>query len=463
MLFDGAGRYAFTARELAQWPWRTWQQNAAGLATSLAGYLPAPLWCFYAAGLALPLVTRDRRDATLAGWCLVLLGSTLLVNRVFYFRYYVPGAVAGLLLCARALWLTGAGVEHAFNRLRTPWSCWFHRDFGLRTSDFRLGFVLLCCAVAPSASLLWALWHDPRFAALPAGPHGDRQQYVLSQEAGWEADRVAGFLRAQATAQDIVVLLTPLNANMRAWVGSQLLDLPHARVVLRTLDQTPLEQIISLEPESDVRRFALSGGAVYVAVSEWSGSPNAQPLVEDEHQPATLVADYPRPDMPWRQRVYQLHFPREIEQQRFETPPTFGEHIALLGYDLEPPAPAAGATQSVTLYWRTDRRLVSPYAVFLHLVSKDSDADKRAQHDGEPNGGRSPTTRWQPGAVVEDASELTLPAATECGSYRLLVGLYDRVTLQRLPAAGNGLPVADDAVQLQTVEPAGCPMAAPRD
>ena len=48
-------------------------------------------------------------------------------------------------------------------------------------------------------------------------------------------------------------------------------------------------------------------------------------------------------------------------------------------------------------------------------------------------------------------------------SYRLLVGLYDRVTLQRLPAAGNGLPVADDAVQLQTVEPAGCPMAAPRD
>jgi hypothetical protein len=308
--------------------------------------------------------------------------------------------------------------------------------------------------------LIWDLWHDPWTAALPAGTRSDRQQYVLSQEAGWGADQAAGFLLAQAAAQDIVVMVTPLNANMRAWVGSQLLYRPHVQVVLRNLDQPPLEQILALEPSNDLRRFAVGGGAVFVAVSEWSGSASAQPLVEDDHQPASLVADYARPDLPWRQRVYQLHFPREGAQVRFETPPTFGGHISLLGYDLQPPSAAAGVTQHVTLYWRTDQALTSRYVVFLHLVAADSDAVKRAQHDAEPDGGHSPTDRWRPGDIIQDRSDLALPAGAGCGVSRVLVGLYDRQTLQRLPVAGNGLPAAGDAVQLQTIEPSGCASAA---
>jgi hypothetical protein len=163
---------------------------------------------------------------------------------------------------------------------------------------------------------------------------------------------------------------------------------------------------------------------------------------------------------------------------RLARPPAFGPagEIALLGYDLEPPAAAgADATREVTLYWQARRRPGRSYTVFVHALAPGPGGRLVAQHDGVPGDGARPTDRWRPGAVVPDRHQLALPAPPACGPYRLLVGWYERDTLRRLPtdradlvAAGPlagpapALPdvadVADaaDAVELRPVDGAGC-------
>jgi hypothetical protein len=43
---------------------------------------------------------------------------------------------------------------------------------------------------------------------------------------------------------------------------------------------------------------------------------------------------------------------------------------------------------------------------------------------------------------------LTLPEGAPAGQYRLLVGMYDPTTNQRLPVTINGQPQPDNAIEL---------------
>ncbi|HEY72305.1 MAG TPA: hypothetical protein G4N99_03455, partial [Thermoflexia bacterium] len=70
---------------------------------------------------------------------------------------------------------------------------------------------------------------------------------------------------------------------------------------------------------------------------------------------------------------------------------------------------------------------------------------------GLPQAGRHPTDHWLPGEVVADPYRLELPADAPAGEYRVLAGLYDLVTLERLPVTdANGSPVPDDAILIGT-------------
>jgi len=57
----------------------------------------------------------------------------------------------------------------------------------------------------------------------------------------------------------------------------------------------------------------------------------------------------------------------------------------------------------------------------VHLVGEDGQII--AQHDGDPVGGFTPTTRWRPGEIVPDRHRLPLPDGAK-GVYRLKAGLY---------------------------------------
>jgi hypothetical protein len=461
VLYQGTtNRYVFSGADLMSVPWRVWLDNLRHLIVALTGYLPAPLWCVYLAGLLLPVVTRDRRDLVLAAWCILLLGSTVLLDKVYYFRYYVPGAVAGLLLTARVLGLISAYLSRTLAHARATTA----RSLRAGPAPPRpapglavlVGLILLVATAGPSLTFQWQLWYAPHDAPIPGDVVGDREQYVLSRNAGWEVDHLIDYLRAQAAQGPILIVVSPLTGHMRAWVEARLLYLPDVQVLLRDPSRSPGAQVMHLDDDDDRRLLAVGGGTVFFATSEWAGAPGEQPYRENDGDDAEMVADYPRREMPWRHRVYRLRLPYELNRVRLAQPLVFGDagQIALVGYDLYPPAAttAGGATQSVTLYWQARKPIDRSYTVFVHAIGQGSAAPLLGQHDGLPGEGARTTDRWPPGAVIRDRHTLAFASSPACGSYRLLVGWYERETMRRLPSTPAGPPVDDKAAELRPID-----------
>ncbi len=119
---------------------------------------------------------------------------------------------------------------------------------------------------------------------------------------------------------------------------------------------------------------------------------------------------------------------------------TFGEAIRMIGYDLSSDTLQAGETLTLRNYYRVNQPPQTSYNLFVHLVPQDS-LTVLAQVDSYP------TTEWRPTILWTDTEEvyigrdiqLTLPADLAEGSYRLLFGLYDYQTGERL-MTGNGEP-----------------------
>ena len=109
----------------------------------------------------------------------------------------------------------------------------------------------------------------------------------------------------------------------------------------------------------------------------------------------------------------------------------------LLGYDTER-APGEDALD-VTLYWLAVRDVGTDYKVFVHML--DGDGQVVAQHDGDPVGGFTPTTRWRSGELITDRHRLSLPPGLSPGSYTLKAGMYQFEPLRNLriePATPDG-------------------------
>ena len=126
---------------------------------------------------------------------------------------------------------------------------------------------------------------------------------------------------------------------------------------------------------------------------------------------------------------------------------TLGGQIELLGYDLEVGdcKLEIGDCESgiedfeLTLYWRAKAVVENDYTVFVHLV--DQGGKLWGQGDSVPVRGMYPTSAWLPGQSVEDRHVIQVDPGVPPGSYRVLVGLYDPATLERLEAVGPEGPV----------------------
>jgi uncharacterized membrane protein len=113
----------------------------------------------------------------------------------------------------------------------------------------------------------------------------------------------------------------------------------------------------------------------------------------------------------------------------------FDGRIRLLGYDLTPDSQSP--IPNLTLYWQAQTHLDTSYTVFAQLL--DPAGRVRAQVDTVPQGGGYPTIWWLLGEVVADTLTLELPPdAPRDLTYRLIVGLYDPATGDRLPVSGTG-------------------------
>jgi hypothetical protein len=164
--------------------------------------------------------------------------------------------------------------------------------------------------------------------------------------------------------------------------------------------------------------------------------------------------------------LIQVENGQAAPEYRLYTPPSpqhrigadFGAQIRLVGYDIDVAAkPTIQATEPgthLTLYWQAERRPAMSYTVFAQLLGP---ADKvYAQIDSIPHGGGYSTAWWLPGEVVVDRLTIPLPPeAPRDVPYRLIVGLYDPMTGDRLPVSGtiNSAQLSLDYLELTRVEP----------
>lgn len=125
---------------------------------------------------------------------------------------------------------------------------------------------------------------------------------------------------------------------------------------------------------------------------------------------------------------------------RLWEPPPFDHHVGaqldsaveLVGYSLDRDQVQPGGTIGLTLIWRCLERMDTDHTVFTHLL--DQEGRVRGGEDNPPVHGTYPTTLWAPGEVVLDPYQIPVDADAPPGRYAIEVGMYDPVTIQRLPA-----------------------------
>ncbi len=214
---------------------------------------------------------------------------------------------------------------------------------------------------------------------------------------------------------------------------------------------TPLEASLTLEQQGEAL-LTESGpvGGLY-PIDRWLGR---QTIVEHRRLiippgasdgPADLILQI------GGQRIELGQVEIVAGEHLFEVPPMthemgvrFGDVAELLGYDLEQTEVAWGEPVTLTLYWRAlDGAAQANYTVFTHILA--ADGRLVGQHDGLPAEGFRPTLGWLPGEIIIDRHAMTF-SEPYTGPARVQVGLYDPLTMQRVPAAGG-----EDSALLPTV------------
>jgi len=110
-----------------------------------------------------------------------------------------------------------------------------------------------------------------------------------------------------------------------------------------------------------------------------------------------------------------------------------------------------GDTVQVTLYWLALEPLDQDYKTFLHLT--DAEVTRQpTQHDDDPGGDFTPTTRWLPGELVPDSHTLTLPRDLAPGRYHIWADMYEYPSVTNLAVLSADLPNDGKRVLLREIE-----------
>jgi hypothetical protein len=126
------------------------------------------------------------------------------------------------------------------------------------------------------------------------------------------------------------------------------------------------------------------------------------------------------------------------------------DSVELLAFTADWAVYRPGDTVEVTLYWRALRDLGQDYKTFIHLT--DADITRQpTQHDDDPGGDYTPTTRWLPGELVPDTHRLTLPTDLPPGRYHIWADMYEFPTVRNLTVLSADAPTDGNRVLLGEV------------
>ncbi len=121
----------------------------------------------------------------------------------------------------------------------------------------------------------------------------------------------------------------------------------------------------------------------------------------------------------------------------------FSDHIWLIGHAFNG-CSGQNAPCELRLKWLAQGQPAADYTVFIQLWRN---GQKVTGFDAQPLTGDYPTRLWEDGEVILDPHPLDLTGLAP-GEYRVLAGLYNLATGDRLPAVRNGAPLPDSAVDL---------------
>jgi hypothetical protein len=130
----------------------------------------------------------------------------------------------------------------------------------------------------------------------------------------------------------------------------------------------------------------------------------------------------------------------------------FGDLIALVGYAMDFSTAAPDGTVPLTLYWQPRSAQISrTFKVFVQLRNAGDENIAQADHyilegmlDGATLARLIEQNEW-----LRDSTALAVPAGLAAGEYRLLVGLYDPDTFERVPLIAD--TSGENAVLLTTL------------
>ena len=125
----------------------------------------------------------------------------------------------------------------------------------------------------------------------------------------------------------------------------------------------------------------------------------------------------------------------------------FADNISLLAYAFDNCRTQTGDC-TLTLTWQATGRPAADYTVFIQLWQA---GEFIAGFDAPPVSNNYPTNLWAAGEVITDPHRLDL-TTVQPGRYRVLTGLYNLQTGERLPVSVGGEPVADYALDLGQIQ-----------
>lgn len=108
-----------------------------------------------------------------------------------------------------------------------------------------------------------------------------------------------------------------------------------------------------------------------------------------------------------------------------------------------------GSHVEVTLYWLCLESVDENFKVFVHIFDPATGRIV-AQHDGDPVGGFTPTTRWLPGEIIVDTHLILVPVDAKPGLYALGTGLYRFPEVRNLQVLGGLFP--DNRILLKEIK-----------
>jgi hypothetical protein len=111
---------------------------------------------------------------------------------------------------------------------------------------------------------------------------------------------------------------------------------------------------------------------------------------------------------------------------------TWGNQIQLRGYSVHSSVASDGMYDiAVTMFWQITQPPQKDYTFFLHW--RDESNMNLEQMDFRPYDGLMPTMQWLPGEIIRETRTLHVPMPDSGKTYKLVIGIYDLETLERLP------------------------------